>query len=330
MRKLFTPTFAVLPLMTALLLLTAVPVGASEREPTPDEVAEMIVNGTPGEHVLVAAWLEKLERAEVAAVFDAVRKLKARGTAARRIATSRSVRATKERPFRLPLPEKYRPEAAKKINVINAEVRVIDVPAKVAVAFLGEQRPTPERKVVSLSSQQAQALLRAVENRADVKLVCAPRITVYSGQKANVSVLNEISYIQDFDVETAQDGTEVANPIVQTIQEGTVIDFTPSLAGKGTSIGVRFEGTYAAVTRPIPELERALPGGAGKTVKVQLPELRVQRIKATTYVPDDGWVLIGGAGELEPKKGETVERVALLHLRSLEIDGGFLEDLKAR
>ncbi len=318
-------------LLAFLVILPAVPAEAGGGEPTYAEVAEMILHGSPGEHLLVTAWLDKLDRAELAAIYRAVRDLKARdlkaGGAVRPV-PKRAVRATKDRGFRMPLPEKYRPKAARKTTVINAQVRVIDVPTGVAADFLGQHRPTPKHKTMPLSSKQAQALLRAIEQREDVKLLCAPRITVYDGQKANVSVLNEISYIQDFDVEVAEDGKKVADPVVQTIQEGTLIDFTPSLAGKGTSIGLQFHGTYAAVTRPIPTLERELPGSGGQKVKIQLPELRVQRLEATVYLPDDGWVLIGGGGSLEPENGKVVERVALVHLRKVEIDGDFLEDLK--
>lgn len=314
-------TFTLLTM--ALVLLTAMPAHAGDDEPTPAELAGMILDGNEGEHALVAAWLQQSDRTLLLGVFKELRALKAKRAGKPR--PTPTMRVTKDRGFRMPLPDKYRQPEKQKDTVITAELRMIDVPLKGVAAFLGEQRPTAKRRAVQLSDAQAKALLQAVDKNKDVTLVHAPRLTVYDGQQANVSVLNEISYLQDFDVEVAKDGTRAADPVVQTIQEGTVIDFKPSIAGGGKSIGLQFKGTFAAVTRPIPELEKELPGGAGKKVKVQIPELRVQRFKTTVYVPDGGWVLIGGGIQLEPKKGATVERVTLVHVKSHKLEAGVLK-----
>jgi hypothetical protein len=46
-------------------------------------------------------------------------------------------------------------------------------------------------------------------------------ITVYNTQRANLTVVNQLSYIQDFDVEVAQTSF-IADPIVGVLQEGVV------------------------------------------------------------------------------------------------------------
>ncbi len=44
------------------------------------------------------------------------------------------------------------------------------------------------------------------------------------GQRNNMSVMNQVSYIQDFDVEIAQ-AAQIGDPIVQVLREGVILDF---------------------------------------------------------------------------------------------------------
>ena len=287
-------TFLFLMLLAALL--AAVPAYAGD-EPTPAELATMILGGNDAEHALVARWLEEADRATLKAVF-------------------KELRARKQQRVPSRVPPGFAPPPPPERKLVNAEVRVIDVPAASAAAFLGNLRPTAEQQAVPLTADDAARLLRATDAREDVKLVSAPRVSVYDGQQANVSVLNQVSYVQDFDVEVKKDGGMIVIPIVQVIQEGTLIDFRPSLDAQGKTIALSFEGTFAAITRPIPEKEVELPGSLGHKVMVQLPELKVMRVKTTVTLPDGGWVLIGGGVLLEPAKGEIYERVTLVHLKT--------------
>jgi len=287
----------------AALIATAVPAHAGD-EPTPAELATMILEGNDAEHALVARWLETADRTELKAVF-------------------RALRAARQRPAVPRVPPGFAPAVPPDLGrpaglegtLINAEMKVLDVPVGSVQTLLGAHRPTPERNAVAVPAKDAAALLDAVEKRADVKVVTAPRIMVHDGQKANVSVLNEVSYVQDFDVQATKDGG-IAEPIVQTIQEGTLIDFTPSLDEPRTSIRLDYAGTFATVQRPIPSKEVELPGMGPAKVTIQLPEVRVRRVRTAVTVPDGGWVLIGGGVVLEPKKGEEVERVTLVHLKA--------------
>lgn len=291
--------------LALLVVLATVPAFAEDGEPTAAELAALILDGNAGEQMLVATWLKQADRDALVQVFKELRALKQK-------------RAEPKPPARvMPTP------SGEQHDVVNAQVRVIDVPAQAAVSFLGKHRPTEAKNTVPLTAAEAAAFLEAVAAREDVKVVSAPRITVYDKQKANVSVLNRVSYIRDFDVEVAKDGSTIADPVVDVIQEGTVIDLRPSVGTQTRSITCEFEGTFAMLKRPIPEFKTKVGEGQGHEVTIQIPELHVSRVRTTVTLPDGGWVLIGGPVRLEPKQGETVERVTLVHLRSLRIDGKF-------
>ncbi|MDF1701131.1 MAG: hypothetical protein P1V36_08235 [Planctomycetota bacterium] len=301
----------------ALLLLSAPAVRADDEAarkgapaPTSAEIAALILDGNAGEHALVAAWLDGADRAQLRAVFAQLRALRA----ARAARTGTGMASI---PLRgdAPLPEPIVPPEG---PLINAEVRIIDLPAPDVAALLGKHRPTADRAHHLLQDAEVKRLMRAIEEHAGAKVVSAPRITVYDRQKANVSVLNQVSFIQDYDVESSN-GVQVADPIIGVLQEGILIDFTPTYDAKAETIRLAFEGTFSSLQRPIPEKEFAI-AGLGEKVTIQLPQLEVGRIRQTVDLPDGGWVILGGNITFTAEKNAArTERVALIHLTKVEL-----------
>jgi len=147
-----------------------------------------------------------------------------------------------------------------------------------------------------LDDTQLEVILRAVEKSERVQQITAPRITVYNTQRANVSVLNQVSYVQDFDVEIAQ-ASNIANPIVQTIQDGIVLDVRPVVSADRRFVQLELRPTVAVLQRPIQTLAVPLsagPVGANAPVTLQLPQLQVSRVRTTVSMPDEGTLLLGG------------------------------------
>src|SRR6185369_17186951 len=68
-----------------------------------------------------------------------------------------------------------------------------------------------------LTHIQLEMVLRAVSKSERVELVTAPRITLYNTARGNLSVVNEVAYVQDFNVEIAQ-GASIADPIVSVVR----------------------------------------------------------------------------------------------------------------
>ncbi len=135
-------------------------------------------------------------------------------------------------------------------------------------------------------------ILRAVEKTQEGRVLQAPSVTVFNTQRANITLINQLSFIQDFDVEVAQTAF-IADPIVGVIQDGVVLDVQPTVSYDRKYITLQLKPTVATLTRPIPTFTTSL-GAFTTPVTIQIPELKVQRAATTVRVPDGGTVVLGG------------------------------------
>jgi type II secretory pathway component GspD/PulD (secretin) len=142
-----------------------------------------------------------------------------------------------------------------------------------------------------LNDLQLQLVLRAVAKSERVELVTSPRITVYNTARGNLAVLNQVAYVQDFNVEIAQ-AASIADPIVNVIQDGVVLDVRPVVSADRRFITLELRPTIAALKRPIAEVITTL--GSQNSVTIQLPEVEIQRVRTSIPMPDGGTVLLGG------------------------------------
>lgn len=143
-----------------------------------------------------------------------------------------------------------------------------------------------------LDDTQLAAVVRAVEKTQSGRTLNAPTITVYNTQRANLTVVNQLSYIQDFDVEVAQTSF-IADPIIGIIQDGLTLDVRPTVSNDRHYITLELQPTVAKLTEPIPTFATTL-GSSFTPVIIQLPELSLQRARTTVRLPDGGSIVIGG------------------------------------
>ncbi len=142
-----------------------------------------------------------------------------------------------------------------------------------------------------LDDTQFEVILRAVEKSERIELISAPRLTVYDTQRANVSVLTQNSYVQDFDVEIAQ-AAAIGDPIIQTIRDGIILDVRPIVSADRRFITIELRPTVADLVRPIPTFSTSL--ATGPPVTIQVPEIAISRVRTTVTMPDGGVLLLGG------------------------------------
>jgi Flp pilus assembly secretin CpaC/tetratricopeptide (TPR) repeat protein len=142
-----------------------------------------------------------------------------------------------------------------------------------------------------LNDLQLQLVLRAVSKSERVELVTSPRITVYNTARGNLSVLNHVAYVQDFNVEIAQ-AASIADPIVNIVQDGVTLDVRPVVSADRRFITLELRPTIAVLKRPIREVVTTL--GSQNSVTIQLPEVDYQRVRTSIPMPDGGTVLLGG------------------------------------
>ncbi|MCE9593516.1 MAG: hypothetical protein K8S98_04920 [Planctomycetes bacterium] len=149
-----------------------------------------------------------------------------------------------------------------------------------------------------LNDLQAELILRAVSKSERVELVTSPRLLVFNTARANLAVLNQVAYVKDFDVEIAQ-GSSIADPIVDVIQDGVVLDVRPVVSADRRFIMMELRPTVAVLRRPIQEVATSL--GSQNAVSIQLPEVDIQKVRTTVPMPDGGTVMLGGLKVSEKK-----------------------------
>jgi type II secretory pathway component GspD/PulD (secretin) len=149
-----------------------------------------------------------------------------------------------------------------------------------------------------LNDLQLELILRAVSKSERLELVTAPRLLVFNTARSNITVMNQVAYVQDFDVEIAQ-AASIADPVIGVVQDGVILDVRPVVSADRRFIMMELRPTVAELLRPIREMATSL--GSQNSVTIQLPELDIQRVRTTVPMPDGGTVLLGGLKVSEKK-----------------------------
>lgn len=143
-----------------------------------------------------------------------------------------------------------------------------------------------------LDDTQISGILRAVEQQVDNSVITAPRLTIFNNQRANLTLVNQVSYVKDYDVEVAQTAF-IADPLVDVIQDGLTLDVRPTVSHDRKYVTLEVQPTVATLLRPIRTFETNL-AGITTPVVIELPEIRYSKAQTTVKVPDGGYVIIGG------------------------------------
>ncbi len=143
-----------------------------------------------------------------------------------------------------------------------------------------------------LDDTQFNFVVNMVEKSADATTIMAPILTVFNTERAYVTVINEVSFLQDFDVDVANTAF-IANPEIGVIQEGVVLDVRPTVSYDRQYVTLEVRTSVAELERPIETFETTLAGFTDP-VTFQIPRLTVQNANTTVVVPDGGSVILGG------------------------------------
>ncbi|MFT5285607.1 MAG: tetratricopeptide (TPR) repeat protein [Planctomycetota bacterium] len=146
-----------------------------------------------------------------------------------------------------------------------------------------------------LDDAQVSMILRMIEKSSQVELINDQLLSVQNTQHANVTVINQRAYIQDFEVEVAQ-FEAIANPQINVLQDGIVLDVRPTIHHDRKYLTLELQPTVAKVVALRP-FSTGL-GSNTSPVEFSLPELQVQSIFTTVVIPDGGTILIGGLSRI--------------------------------
>ncbi|MBM4014021.1 MAG: hypothetical protein FJ293_03530 [Planctomycetes bacterium] len=145
----------------------------------------------------------------------------------------------------------------------------------------------------------AEAILRAVTKTSQSEVIHAPALTVFNGQRAHINVLNHISYVKDFEAEIAQ-GAVIADPIVAVLRDGPTLDVRPVVSSDKRFVTVEVRPTLLDLVEPIATFRTSL--AVGNEVELQMPVLKIQRLRTTVTIPDGATLMLGGMKSLVDRR----------------------------
>ena len=142
---------------------------------------------------------------------------------------------------------------------------------------------------------ETEAFLAALAEADGVEILSAPRVVARMRESADVRTGEQVAYIKDFEVERTPTAM-VANPVVDTVWDGLGFSIigTPLFSGH---LGLQIEAIVADLARPIPTFETTL--GVGAPITIQLPSVRIARVRAAVELPTDHVVLFSLADGTE-------------------------------
>ncbi|MAG58999.1 MAG: hypothetical protein CMJ83_22150 [Planctomycetes bacterium] len=186
----------------------------------------------------------------------------------------------------------------------------------------GERPGRGVPQVAVLDDADIQRLLRRVQTTQGAKIMASPRLSIFSGQFGNVTMVNQVSYVKDFDVEVVH-GAAIADPVIDVISEGFMADVCPVIHEDGRTMSIDARISIASLQRPIDEFTTKLKGISDAKVTIQLPQVSYStwRSKRLVLMPGDAGFIVRGLARMDGdwKKGPIPVDV-LCRLRIVKTD----------
>ena len=170
---------------------------------------------------------------------------------------------------------------------------------------------------------QINAIIRAEEETGRRKIVQAPVITAANRQRVHVSAITQRAYISDYELSSGGTGlvvAEVADPQIQTFQEGVVLDVRPTISSDRKYITLDVRPTLATLVggsfRQIP-VNLGTISNAAINVNIEVPQILLQEAFTSVTLPDGGTALLGGFRKIQMKEEHSgvpfIDRIPVLN-----------------
>ncbi len=165
---------------------------------------------------------------------------------------------------------------------------------------------------------QVDLLIRATQEDRRSLSVNTPRLTMFNGQRAYMTVSRQIAFVSD--LEPVGSGDAIAfDPEIDVVSDGVVLDVEATISADRRYVTMTVRPSLAQVieireftTQSISTIGGGDVGG-GTPVEgsgaIQQPELQLTTIRTTVSVPDKGTLMLGGQRlrqEIEKEAGVPV------------------------
>ncbi|MBL8898466.1 MAG: hypothetical protein JNM84_12595 [Planctomycetes bacterium] len=189
---------------------------------------------------------------------------------------------------------------------ILVETHILMVPTGQCEALgLGD---TPS---VLVDAASEQAFLEKAKATNQIDMLSAPRVSIWNGERATISTLEQTAYIKRFDViDIVEPGRQrLIDPVIDVVEHGLVWEMRGVLLPEGT-IGMESILAISELVRPMEE--RKTEHGV-----VGVPEVKTTRVQSTVQVKAGQTFVLSA----HPSDGK---RLVLL-LKATPIEAGDLE-----
>ena len=158
---------------------------------------------------------------------------------------------------------------------------------------------------VFLDNIQVGFLLRAIQADSRSTQLQAPRITMYNGQRAYISVSTVLTYVSDYEPMVAT-AAVAWDPTVAAIPVGVTLDVKATVSADRRYVQMDLRPQLANAELPFRTIPiQAVGYGGVAEALIELPEVSVQDFKTTVSVPDGGTLLLGGMRQFYEIEAET-------------------------
>jgi hypothetical protein len=134
--------------------------------------------------------------------------------------------------------------------------------------------------------------LKALAVIAGWEVVNAPKILMFPCQRAHIAVLNEISFVKSWQLQTVEPGAQViADPEVASIQEGCTLE-ARVVPLPDQRFGVELRVSVCEIEKPIPTRKVRLGDANGQEAEIAEPQAKTARFETTVVLVDGGSVVL--------------------------------------
>ncbi len=201
-------------------------------------------------------------------------------------------------------------------GMVEVQVKLVSVPE-------GHMRTLGVKSSSALfaGDDELEALTRGLEGE-DIEWITAPRLVTRLRQRAQISLLKQVAYVQDYRVVVVEPGrVEVIDPVVESVQDGILLDIQNAPLEPGV-FGIDLNLDLSTLERPIPTT--TIQVGADRR-EFEIGQPRVTKINVSSKM-----LLRDGATALLISPDPTRDAdlgvfITLHHVLEVSVDAGELE-----
>jgi general secretion pathway protein D len=202
------------------------------------------------------------------------------------------------------------------ITVSDATSGFTQAPETAAPDTIGGAAQGLSTAITYLDDFEVSALIRAVQATDTNTIVTAPRVTLFNGQAAAISVSTNTYFVSTLIPVVAAGGSVAYQPSIGNATAGATLNVTATVSADHKYVTMTLTPSLSSLEKLVSftfqQATTATTSGNGQTSvqpseTIQEPVTEIAQVGTTVTVPDGGTILLGG----QTIAGETVKEVGV-------------------